>query len=273
MEKPAVPIYPMEKSAERISPVWINDIGFTVLIVSIAVLFGFLPIFGIIESIDYTWVKLIQLVSFFLLGILNAVFIEKYFFVDRGFRNKILYAGLLSILTFAALYAVYFFKSTGSPFLAGASASAFLLPFVIDQSWKSFYFVSPSGFSKPWYNTRVATREKVSVFLTGIPVQIVLPVKTVDRHKKAFNSLAPEEMKLGEFFDHFILLRNNNERQNIETTDPEEKPFGWAFYEAKMGGFKRRRLDPEVNLAENEIRRNATIIAERVVDEYERGSN
>lgn len=273
MEKPAVPIYPLERTADRVSPVWINDIGFAVVIVSMAVLFGFLPTFGFIEGLDYTWVKLIQLALFMLLGILNAVFTEKYFFTDRGFGGKLLYASLVAILSFAALFAVYYYKSTGSVMMAGATASAFLLPFVVDQCWRSFYSAAPSGFSKPWYNTKAATREKVSVFLTGIPVQIVLPVKTEDRHKKAFNSLAPAEMKLGEFFDHFILIRNNNERQNIETTDPEEKPFGWAFYEARMGGFKRRRLDPEVNLAENEIRRNATIIAERVVDEYERGSN
>jgi hypothetical protein len=78
---------------------------------------------------------------------------------------------------------------------------------------------------------------------------------------------APLRIELGKFFR--IGIDNNNEGdagRPIEFCDEFSQPFGWNFYIRPKWYQSPRYLDPDLTIAENELKEGEVVVAERITD-------
>jgi hypothetical protein len=88
--------------------------------------------------------------------------------------------------------------------------------------------------------------------------------KTADSQKTFFRAKAPETIRLGELYYHF--LNDYNEVQSESTiafTDNTGQACEWWFRLKKKWWQSQRILDPDLSVRENGIQENAVIICER----------
>lgn len=89
--------------------------------------------------------------------------------------------------------------------------------------------------------------------------------KQTDLKKTYFRARAPEEIRLGELFYHFI--NDYNELQSetpIQYIDHTNTPYEWWF-RIKPKWYQRNRImDPFVTVKGNDVRENTVIICERI---------
>ncbi len=228
-----------------------------IALVCVAICYFSLQNFGL--PLTFFWNKVLQLSLFAVLGFLNAALSER--FLELSFKEKLLFSLQFFIIIAAPYFFFYDFSLEPNLFLAIAAASAFVLPQIIALSWELFTGISSTD-KNLWYTTKLS--QGAAAFIYGMTLKIKVPVKTSDRKKKVFSTKAPLSMKLGEFFDHFVIIQNNKWRHKIEISEGDLREFGWKFYEENLGGLVRRRLDPDMSLVENGVKENSTIVALRV---------
>lgn len=260
MKKFALPIYSLAKTEDKSIPVSMKKSVYVLLAVVLLTALGYFFLFYLPLSLPLLWIKLMQLGSFALLGVTSIMLVKKIFFF-KSFKEKLFFPLQLFFLLFAGLFLLQYFLGTADLFMALASSSAFIFPHILFLSWDSFK-LAVQPVKKVWHTTKLS--QGAAVFLYGMSLRIKLPVKRLDKQKKQYSIKAPLSMKLGEFFDHFITMQNSKWRQNIEVSEDTGQDFGWLFYEETVKGLSKRSLDPDLNLVDNGVKENATIIAIRV---------
>jgi hypothetical protein len=260
MRKPAVALYSTNKTLEKSVSFWMRKIIYVILVALIAVSICYFSLINFSLTLSLFFNKVVLLSLFAFLGLLHLA-LSGSLLQLTSFKEKFLLCLQLFVIIAAAFFFFYDFRNLAHISLAIAASSAFVLPQVLSLSWESFIGISV-GETKLWYTTKLS--QGAAAFIYGMTLKIKVPVKASDRKKKVFASKAPLSMKLGEFFDHFIIIQNNKWRHKIEVSENEEQDFGWQFYEENLGGLMRRRLDPEMSLVENGVKENSTIVALRV---------
>jgi hypothetical protein len=249
MEKEEIS-YP-DKEVDIVAPNH-NNLEFYILLVfsfvAVAIAIG-LPTYLTFDSHrTYYLVRLLQFVSFTLLGIL----------IIRMLKKKI---GNFSfrILKVSLMISVFIFLALGL-------SCAFLLPTVIYTA--DDVIKDNKNILKIWKNFGGELDNTVSINLNSIAITIKLTLISTDHDAKIFDTMIPGHVAFGHFFNKF--LTDLKKTQEIDLADENGIWYGWFFeVQDKTGNFKKY-LDPDLNLSDNEVKEFATISAKRIIIESER---
>ena len=207
--------------------------------------------------------KMVQLMAFFGIGIFNANALqgESGSFLSRNyFFEYLLYTLFISGLICVFLSAIYFITNSNMT-MALSSTFAFLVPFLLLQAW-FFYKHIPKNRKLVWTDSEMMPDELSLSFRNKIPICFQLSRKYFDMKEVQFPVTVSSWVKLGMLFHQFIL--EQNKAWEIELKDEDENQFGWEFYAESMGGILSRQLNPKLNVRENKINQNETIVARRI---------
>jgi len=254
----------MEKTYQKPASVWLLKTKYIILFLVISIVLGCISLLATQANMPLGWLKLLQMICFCAAGILNVKKIRRFNFALKNSGNgNLQFSILLFALIFLALLILYYVIYPEFMLMALGSASAFVLPFIISQSWTTLNAVSRIQY-KIWTVPVPDTFEKTFIFFGGLPVKIIFSLEGDDRSKKLFKSNAPLDKSIGGFYNHFLLIQRNNNKQNIALKDENEKPFGWKFYKVDMWGLRKKQLDPEATFEEINLKSHSTILAKRV---------
>jgi hypothetical protein len=265
MEKEEIS-YP-DKEVDIVAPNH-NNLEFYILLVfsfvAVAIAIG-LPTYLTFDSHrTYYLVRLLQFVSFTLLGILIIRMLKKKI---GNFSFRILKVSLMiSVFIFLALlFLSLFFNVILFLFPLGLSC-AFLLPTVIYTA--DDVIKDNKNILKIWKNFGGELDNTVSINLNSIAITIKLTLISTDHDAKIFDTMIPGHVAFGHFFNKF--LTDLKKTQEIDLADENGIWYGWFFeVQDKTGNFKKY-LDPDLNLSDNEVKEFATISAKRIIIESER---
>ena len=169
---------------------------------------------------------------------------------------------LLSVALFLSLWGFKHFGITNQLLTPAIAGAAFLLPSVLNSSYNMFQEI-PDIQLQPWYKRDNLIDNKSFVFLSTIRVHIKLQTSVLNNTYTIFSCAVPGHFELGKIF-HYFLIQQQINHVLIETQDDDKEPFGWHFYLEKKW-YPLAALDPEKNLLDNHVKRNATIIAKRIL--------
>lgn len=251
----------------KISAVEKQKIAYYYLVISIAItlvlgtislsnLFAYLPGFLIIAF---------QNIAFFGCGLLHVSYLKKntsFPDVKPPFNNQLIFTFFLALVINIVLILLYLFTNSNMIRMSFAGSCAFLLPFVIQQAWKTYNHFIPKQY-KVWYNSDIVMDSRTTVFLNSLPIRLRLSLKYFDITDEEFELTVPGHTQFGKFFNQFIIEKNKNNVPAIECIDNEKKPFGWQFYIERLGGLHKQYIDPELSLRENKVKDHSIITAKR----------
>ena len=254
----------MEKTYQKPASSWLLKTKYIILFLVISIALGCISLLSTQANLPLGWLKLLQMICFCAVGIFHVRKIRRYNFgLKNGGNGKPQFSILLFALIFLALLILYYLTYAEFILMALGSASAFILPFIIAQSWSTVNAFSRIEY-KIWTVPVPDTFEKTFIFFGGLPVKIIFSLEGDDRNKKLFKSNVPLDKSIGDFYNHFLLIQRNNNKQNIVLKDENEKPFGWKFYRVDMWGLRKKQLDPEATFEEIDLKSHSTILAKRV---------
>jgi len=237
-------------------------LGYTGSFLLMAAVFGSLTI---MRTSSTDLLKLIQFLAFFGMGCVNATALqgESGSFLSRNyFLGYLLYTLLISGVICLFLTGIYYI-SNSDKLMAFSSACAFLVPFLLTLAW-FFYKHIPKNYELAWSDSETLPDELALSFRNKIPIRFQVSREYFDMKEIEFPVTVSSWVKLGILFHQFILEQNKNESCLIELTDEDQYQYSWEFYAESMGGFISRQLDPKLNVRENKIIQNSTIVARRI---------
>lgn len=168
----------------------------------------------------------------------------------------------LTVALILLLWSLKHFGITNQLLQPVSAGAAFLLPAVLNSAYNVFREI-PDIQLQPWYKRDNLIDNKSFVFLSTIPIQIKLQTEVLNNSYSNFNCTVPGHFELGKIF-HYFLIQQQTNHVIIETQDDDDEPYGWHFYlETKW--YPLVAVDPEKNLLDNHVKRNATIIAKRII--------
>lgn len=211
---------------------------------------------------------------FLLLGIVHMAFVHnRYFYANTYNSNKVLMAEILfgisvilfTILLFSSLQ--YFFKDKDFLFYPVVmSALLFFVPLLVVHTFEAAYNIPAAVFPTwqyPLHKPIELPDENGSEKILVIGFEIAK--KATDENKTYFRAKAPETMKLGDLFYHFINDYNAlYSETTIQYTSSDYEPQEWWFYRKPKWHQLRKIFNPELSVRENGIKENTVIVCERL---------
>lgn len=232
-----------------------------------------LSFFSTFISENLFWVFWILSGIYFIFGLIHHFINHKRYFKSKPEnRQRILMAELMfcmaivlfTIVIFSALQ--YFIKDQEYLFFPMMlSSMAFFIPFLFFHTYEAAINI-PQPTYTPWvyplHNPIDLPEEDSNEKLLVIGFEIAK--KDSDTKATYFRAKAPEGIKLGELFYHFI--NDYNELQSetpIEFEDEAGEATQWLFRTRPKWYQSSRTLNPNYNIRENGIKENTIIVAER----------
>jgi hypothetical protein len=209
--------------------------------------------------------KLIQLLGFFGMGTLNVNLLqnESGSFLSRNYFLEYLLFTLLISSVICLFLLVLYYLANADLLMALSSACALLVPFLLAQAW-FFYKHIPKNEELVWAASEAMPDGLALSFRNKIPIRFQVSRTYFEMKEIQYPSTVSSWVKLGILFNQFILEQNKNEAYGIELADENQCLYAWEFYEESAAGFISRQLDPTLNVRENKIAQNGTIVARRV---------
>lgn len=339
-------------SAERIPAINKKIIISCLLLVALSVLLGMISFIPVYSDFFFTMAKACQLLAFLAAGLIYTQLSYKLVSASDNINSKDywLYTLLLTLFICAALFLLFLFANRRMPMIAFGCSSAFLLPFIIKQSW--YYYSSvliveqeirrkkagdekvrlkeindkrtilretkrkesyennlrqkqeevkrkqiqenkqqekrqpiikekqsgdneikpneikpktpgKNNKNKIWFYKEPGMDMPTVILLNTVQVYLQLNTKFSEPGEELFSTSAPLDMKLGDFFNHFINVTRKTNKLKIDFFDDKQMSFGWKFYANSLMGLKKIELDPALSLRENKIKELGIIIASR----------
>ena len=252
----------MKTTYQKTATYWVQKTKYIILFMVISIAFGGIFLLSIQAGMPLGWMKLLQMMCFGAAGILHVKKMRRNNFANGG-NSRLQFSLQLFVLIFLLLLIAYYIIYPEFILMALGSASAFVLPFIIAESWITLNAFLGIEY-KIWTVPVPDTFEKTFIFFGGVPIRIIFSLAANDRNKKLLKSNAPLEKSVGEFYNHFLLIQRNNNRQNIELKDENQNHFGWKFFKIDMWGLRKQQLDPEATFEELGLKNHSTILAKRV---------
>ena len=145
------------------------------------------------------------------------------------------------------------------------STLAFFIPTLVYHTFEAAYSI-PAAIYQPG-NIRLITRltfRKIDPREKLLVIGFEIAKKSSDLKKTYFRAKAPDGIKLGELFYHFI--NDYNELQSETPIDYQKAGVAteWWFYLKTKWFMPRTILDPHLTVRENGIKENSVIICERI---------
>ncbi|MEO6546537.1 MAG: hypothetical protein ABIN94_01005 [Ferruginibacter sp.] len=113
---------------------------------------------NLLPSNSFLFLTSIQLLAFLFLGIFYTLFMNTG--PRMATQGKLIYTVLLTLLMYAALVLLYAYYKKSLPLLALSSSSAFLLPFLIRESWYFYLHITRSEYEPGDKNIRVVMEKE-----------------------------------------------------------------------------------------------------------------
>ena len=233
-------------------------------------------LFGITYATDelFTVFWLFSLV-FLVAGTIHMLLMHKRFYDTKEDQYIKLFTGELMVAVAVALFTLlafsaleYFVKDKDFMFFPTLmSCLFFFVPFLFLHTFNAAYRIPGAVFTTWQYPLGKPLdppeeRENERLLVIGFEIG----KKQSDLKKTYFRARAPEEIKLGELFYHFI--NDYNELQSetpIQFIDPANMPYEWWF-RLKPKWYQRQRIiDPFVTVKGNAVNENSVIICERIL--------
>lgn len=211
---------------------------------------------------------------FMLFGMVHVKMIHDKYFSSTP-KNKVkVFIGELFFATSIVLFVIFVFSSlqyfvkSDKEFIfypMMLSTLAFFLPTLVYYTFESAYSI-PSALYPTWEYPldnpidlpEDDPREKLLV------IGFEIAKRKTDLKKTYFRAKAPEGIKLGELFYHFI-----NDYNELQSETPIEyanngSAIEWWFHLKSKWFLSRKILDPHLTVRENGIKENSVIICERI---------
>lgn len=203
------------------------------------------------------------MVAFLLLGILNAVIVERHFFfsTDDDTPRSSNLPLIICILAPSVLAIYFYFYVENFLIVSLIYASAILLPLIITTAWHLFVDIPHRKFDA-WLNGEDDHDDKASIYINSITLNIKVSNKYFDLNEESNSVTLPGHVSFGKLFSRFI--NNRSEIELYELKDENDNPYGWEFFIESIGGLFKHYIDPNLTLRENKIKQNATIVARRI---------
>ncbi|MCW3092349.1 MAG: hypothetical protein JWP81_3418 [Ferruginibacter sp.] len=211
---------------------------------------------------------------FLIFGIIHVSFFHKKYFLSKKYnRSKVIIGELLfcvamvffTIVIFSSLE--YFLENKSFLFYPMLmSILAFFIPIAVQNTFEAAYAIPEPVFNSwvyPVNNPIDLPDEQAGERLLVIAFEIA---KKRDADVKThFRAKAPENMKLGHLYYHFINDYNEfHSETTIDYTDQQRVPHQWWFRTKRKWYQPQHILDAELTVRENKIRENSIIICERI---------
>lgn len=209
----------------------------------------------------------IQLTGFALAGVLYVQLeVKKKLSVPRlNYQAPLVRLVIMGLIILIAVGVIYWMENAQLVWLSLGVGAAFLLPSLTTFS-EYAYSEIPDLEYPIWYKKDNLIDNKTFVFLTSVPIKIKLAPQAIDNTYTVYNSTVPAQMEIGNIF-HYFLVKQQIKKLLIETEDEYGEPYGWQFYTESLKGYQHTPLHPNLNLWENQVKANGTIIARRVIGE------
>jgi len=211
---------------------------------------------------------------FLLFGIIHVVLVHKKYFSPAADSSKALLGEILfgfSVIFFVIVIfsSLHYFLSRDKEYLFYPmlfSLLSFFIPVMVLHTFNAAFEIPPASFttwSYPLSYQIDLPDENPAEKLYVIGFEIAK--KNSDVRRTYFRAKAPEGMKLGELYYHFI--NDYNELQSetpIEYATKKPEAYEWWFRIKPKWYQQQRVLDPGITIRENRIRENTVIICERI---------
>jgi hypothetical protein len=237
----------------------------------IASIVAFLAVFVSQNLFTVFW---ILAAIFMLFGIIHMNMVHKKYFYSnqnnkaRVFIGEIFFAISIILFTIVVFSSLQYFVTRDKDFIFYPmmfSTLAFFIPVLLLHTFDAAYEIPPAEFPTWQYplNTQIPLppddpREKLLV------IGFEIAKKVSDQKKTYFRAKAPDGIKLGELYYHF--LNDYNELQSettIEFADGNASHDWWFRLRPKWYQ-QNHILDPLLSVRENGIKENSVIICERL---------
>lgn len=210
---------------------------------------------------------------FLLFGLIHVLLIHNRYFYAKDNSNKVLIAEVLfgvsvvlfTIIVFSSLQ--YFLKDKQFLFYPVLMSSLlFFVPLLVFHSFQAAYNIPAARFPTweyPLHKSIELPEEDPKERIVVIGFEIAK--KATDGRKTYFRAKAPETMKLGDLFYHFINDYNHlYSETTIEYADKGKEPQEWWFCRKPRWFQFQKIFNPDLSVRENGIKENTVIVCERL---------
>ena len=232
-------------------------------------------LFGFIDSTFAPWLYLVSMAYYLIMGIL---FVQAYdHFIGKNVqRYKILVQVtvmitivLLGAYLFAVIYNLLHRDQVG--YIASTCLLIFFLPTIFYWTYISFINI-PFEIYKVWEYPR--NSQEISFDGLDFNRLMVLELEFSKRpeaeDRLRVKAKAPGNIKLGDWFRKFIDDYNYKfPNSTIEYIRPDGSMHSWVFYYKRSFFHRRRLLDPDLTILENQIKEHIKITSKRVISNFE----
>ena len=236
----------------------------SIIVFSLTALLGFE---GLIE--DPMTLLIAFQICFLVYGIANYLSIKHFFdwAESKDFLDKLgftLFVSFISLIPF--LFTLKMVNDQGYHFMMLTSAILFITPLFFFRAFDAAAQM-PSPTYKSWYfipNKNIQNNSEL--FKEHFLVSLILFKKITSDIESNFRVRAPGKMKVGDFFSFF--LESNQDKSpdsEIDYVNKYNKSYGWLFYKKSKWNIitGKSYIDPELTIAENNIKENSVIVCER----------
>ena len=261
----------LKKMKKKLASKWI-----LISLIVAFILNGIIGIWGVdlfYEHFNYLQLSLIAVNT--LMGYVLLVFNRKRYFDELNWKTFTvplisLIAGLVSFAAFSLVFNLL--NNSYFGFYAGIHVLFIFLPYLIQQCYFAYSGI-PEKIYKVWYldaNRKEPDFDKINVNrILLLAIEFIKHVN--DSNSTNMRVKAPIGMLFGDWFQSFILNYNEKYYDNpIQYQYLDSTSMGWVFY-YKKGVLRRKKyIDPDLTINQNQLSEQYTIIAERVKLTYQR---
>ncbi len=239
----------------------------------IASLIAFLAIFVSENLFTVFW---IFAAIFMLFGIIHLKMVQRKYFTASSNENKIkvftgemFFALSIVLFTIVVFSSLQYFVTRDKDFIfypMMLSTLAFFIPTLFYHTFEAAYDIPAAAYNTweyPLNNPIDLPEEDPSERLLVIGFEMAK--KSTDKKNTYFRAKAPENIKVGELFYHFINDYNDLQSETpIEYADHSNMAFEWWFRLKPKWYQSNKILDPNISFRNNGIKENSVIICERI---------
>jgi hypothetical protein len=211
---------------------------------------------------------------FLVFGIIHVAVVNKKYFYSQDNDTKIIVAEIMfgiSIIFFVIVIfsSLQYFLSKDKQYLFYPmlfSSLAFFIPMLVYQTFNAAYNIPLASFTTWSYplNYQIELPDEnpaERLYVIGFEIA----KKSTNKERAYFRAKAPEGMKLGDLYYHFINDYNDLQSETpIEYATKNLDAYEWWFRKKPRWYQRNRILNPDITVRENGIRENTVIICERI---------
>jgi len=237
-------------------------------LIAAGILIGLISIIGLIKFTELPLGIFIAAMAWLLIvGTLHAWFFDKIIILEHGKSGKILFTMAICFFGLGlVLLSFKIFFHSPFPTIYFLPAFFFIAPVFVMIAF-SYFVKIPMKVYKAWVFPVPGSLSDPNDSEMADPIIVNLEIsKKNSDSRTVFKAKAPKAMELGRLFYFFIMDYNSRHPDNpILTDDNDHKPYRWSFSVTPSIIKGKIHLDPEINISDNRIKENASVICERVI--------